>query len=108
MLSCSGEEKKSKKVKTPEDVISHDRMVDILVDYHLTESTIKYYMRYGVNVKQLTEKIYDRVLEKHNITRSDFKYSMDFYSEKPERMEMLYMDVMEKLSSIQSEQRRRK
>lgn len=105
LSACSPSSKRPDKVKTPDHIISHDEMVAILVDYHLAESTLKYYTRYGPETRQLADKIYDTVMEKHHINRKQFRNSMDFYSAKPERMRIVYADVMEKLSSIQSQVR---
>jgi protein involved in sex pheromone biosynthesis len=105
LSGCSPSSKRPDKVKTPDHIINHEEMVAILVDYHLAESTLKYYTRFGPETRQLSDKIYDTVMDKHQISRKQFRNSMDFYSAKPERMRIVYADVMEKLSSIQSQVR---
>ncbi|MFW6020183.1 MAG: DUF4296 domain-containing protein [Bacteroidales bacterium] len=101
--ACSPSSDRPEKVKTPDEIIDHEKMVDILVDYHLSENTIKYYRRYGIKPQQFSEKIYSTVLEKHNITHAEFQRSMEYYTKDTQRMQIVYSDVMEKLSSLQSE-----
>ena len=103
LSSCSSSDHRTKTVDTPDDIINYDQMVDILVDYHLAESTVKYYTRYGAQPKPISEKIYSTVMEKHNITRKEFRKSIHYYTGKTERMQILYSDVMKKLSSLDSE-----
>ena len=103
LSSCSPSKERPEKVETPNDIIEHEKMVDILVDYHLSENTIRYYRRYGIKPQPLSNKLYSTVWEKHNITQKEFQHSLDYYTDDSERMQILYSDVMERLSSLQSE-----
>lgn len=102
LFACSSSDERPKTVNTPDDIIDYKHMVNILVDYHLAESTVKYYTHYGAQPKPISEKIYAMVLDKHNITRAEFRKSIKYYTSDTEYMQVLYSDVMEKLSSLDS------
>lgn len=102
LFACSSSGKRPETVDTPEDIIDYEQMVDIVVDYHLAESTVKYYTRYGAQPKPISEKVYAAVFEKHNISRAEFRKSIKYYTADTERMQILYSDVMERLSSLDS------
>ncbi|MFO8086207.1 MAG: DUF4296 domain-containing protein [Bacteroidales bacterium] len=103
LVSCGSQSSRPEKINTPENILSHDKMVDVLVDFHLAESTVKYYTEYGAKPQQIAARIYPEILEKHQISRKEFRNSMDFFTEEPERMQVIYSDVMEQLSSRESE-----
>ncbi|MCF8219489.1 MAG: DUF4296 domain-containing protein [Bacteroidales bacterium] len=103
LASCNPSGRRPEKVKTPDNIINHEKMVDILVDYHLGENTIKYYRRYGIKPQQFSDKIYSTIWTKHNISKEEFDRSLKYYTKDTQRMQIVYSDVMERLSSLQSE-----
>lgn len=107
IFSCSGDQD-SDVAKSPNDVIDYQKMVRILVDYHLAEGSLKYYSRFGASPKILSSKIYTHILEKHSITRKEFRQSIKYYTKDTKRMKILYSDVLDRLSSLQSEIRARR
>ncbi|MEI6124407.1 MAG: DUF4296 domain-containing protein [Bacteroidota bacterium] len=96
--ACSRE----KNVKIPNNIIPPDKMVIILVDFHLAEAVIVDKQQKKEDVNQWTNYYYSSILLKHNITRKKFRDSMKFYTENIEEMEKIYKEVVVELSKTQS------
>ncbi len=88
-------------VKQPEGVLSHDQMVDILVDIHLIEGA-----RSGTQILGDTNSIpdyYAHIYIKHGTTEQDFKTSFDWYTQHPKILKAVYEDVIVALSKLEED-----
>jgi hypothetical protein len=88
-------------VEVPTGMLSHQEMVDILVDVHVIEGA-----RSGTLILGDTNSIpdyYSRIYLKHNTTEQDFKTSFDWYTHHPEKLKMVYEDVIVALSKLEEE-----
>jgi hypothetical protein len=92
---------KSNKDATPSDVLSKDKMVDVLVDVHLAEASLGLERISGPRLDQLTAKKYDSVFMKHQITYEQFKTSYEYYVEHPVVLDDMYQEVINHLSTMQ-------
>ncbi len=88
-------------VRVPPGMLSHQEMVDILVDVHVIEGA-----RSGTLILGDTNSIpdyYSRIYLKHNTTEQDFKTSFDWYTHHPKKLKMVYEDVIVALSKLEEE-----
>jgi hypothetical protein len=88
-------------VELPDGMLSHQEMVDILVDIHVVEGA-----RSGTLILGDTNSIpdyYSRIYLKHNTTERDFKSSFDWYTHHPEKLKLVYEDVIVALSKLEEE-----
>lgn len=98
-VSCSGK----KEPKPPEDVISIEKMEEILYDVQIAEAI---YMRGGQPSKaegrDKAKQLYGRIYEKHDITEEKFKRSYKWYSAHPEILNDIYERLLERYSEDQT------
>lgn len=90
LTACS-----SKEVSVPENVISADAMVPVLVDVHIIEGA-----RNGSLILGDTNNIedyYAKVYEKHGISEEEFKRSFKFYNSEPTLFIPIYEKVLDSL-----------
>ena len=83
--------------------INKDKLVDVLVDIHITDGYLLYS---GTRIDRDRDKIegaYDYVLRKHNITPKQFRNTMKYYSRHTGDYERLYNKVIEKLTKLETE-----
>jgi len=93
----------SSKTNTPDYVIPKEKMVDIIVDIHLTDGM------FTVNTirKEYTRKdsvnYYDKILDNYGYTRKDFDTSVYFYSININEYNKIYIEVLNRLNEIETE-----
>lgn len=84
--------------KTPDYVIPHDKMVDLLVDIHIGESVVDVNRReYGTDSLKKTLK--QSVLLKHGITQEQLDTSLVWYGHNLEEYLEVYDDVIARLEA---------
>ena len=90
-LSCKNQ-------KTPEDILSHEEMVQTMSELYITEEKVN---RLGVNHDSAV-KVFnyfdDKVFEKLGTTDSTFKRSMTYYMERPQELEKIYSALIDSLN----------
>lgn len=98
LLGCGGSNFK----EVPEGVIPRKRMIDLLVDIHLSDAVL-------VNKKFNTNKheyqiegYYKYLYEKHGYNREEIDSSIAFYTRYPDEYSKMYDEVLEKLNTIHS------
>ena len=102
-LSCSEDlgEKPSK-------LITRDRMVEILVDIHLTDAAYQTKRYTNETIKKYSESdYYYSILKKHGIADSVFEKSLLYYSGKPKEFEKIYTRVINKLTLLEQEEKKK-
>ncbi len=90
-------------VPKPEQLISEKQMIEMLVDFHLAESTFQKF-RYDTAMKNNSSvNYYYSVLEKYQVPDSVFEKSFVYYASVPKEFEKMYRKVMNNLSQIEQE-----
>lgn len=82
-------------IHVPQEVISAEQMIPILVDVHIVEGA-----RNGTLILGDTNDIedyYAKIYEKYNITEETFKRSFSFYNSEPDLFIPIYEKVLDSL-----------
>ena len=79
-------------------------MIDVLVDIHLTEATLKIA---GDSLARLNDTTqlrirFAQVFIKHDISPDDFNYSLTYYLEHIEELDKIYKEVINKLTELEA------
>lgn len=79
-------------------------MIDVLVDIHLTEATLKVA---NDSVSRLYDTIdlrkrFALVFKKHDIMPDDFNKSLDYYIEHIESLDKIYVEVINRLTEMEA------
>ena len=77
-------------------------MVQLLVDYHLSEAQIQFNTMTD-DGKSLKQSYYKFIFSKHKTNYAQLKKSFDFYSSHPEIFLKIYDEVIIELSKKQAE-----
>ncbi len=95
MFSCSTE------VKTPEYIIPHDKMVNIIADIHILDGL---FTVNNVRRKFAKDSIdyYNAVFTNYGYTRSDFDTSINFYSNNIDEYDKIYEEVLNRLNEMET------
>ncbi|MCD4788648.1 MAG: DUF4296 domain-containing protein [Bacteroidales bacterium] len=105
LASCT--ERVEDKIKPPDDLITREEMVDIIVDMHIFDAVMASEQKKGgKEVQNQKYYLYNSIMEKHNITRERFDESFKYYQHDFEVMDDIYADVITKLSIMKSEAER--
>lgn len=106
--ACESDRSSSKDYK----IIENDKMVDVMVDVHIIEATLRDKKISGDSLKKLTSDYYQNLFDKHNISRQDFDSSFAYYEDNVGELNNIYEKVIErlnkkqrKLEQVQKEQR---
>lgn len=89
--------------KIPENVLSHEKMVDVMVDVQLAEAILRDKRLSGDDIEKMTNDYYRKVFEKHNITPQKFDTSFAYYEKHIEKFDEVYRDMLVKLNKMQRE-----
>ncbi len=96
MIAC-------KSVKPGKPIIERETFINILIDIHLTESSLMHESPFekGRTIKVMME--YDKIFEKNHVTRDDFMQTFNYYKEHPKEMDALYSDITERMTLKEAE-----
>jgi len=96
ILSCNNQVK-----DVPEDIISEDKMVEVITEIELTQALIKlkFLHQDTLNPQQLFNEVYSDF----NVSKEQFNKSLAFYSQEPKTIENIYVKVIINLSKRQAE-----
>lgn len=88
--------------KTPDYVISHDDMVNIIIDIHVADGLLT-----DNNVRRKLAKkdslnYYNAILNNYGYTRADFDTSVHFYSKNIDEYDKIYEEVLNNLSEMET------
>ncbi len=99
LFACSNE----KKVDIPSNVLSKQKMAEVMLDVHLLEAAMSLNT---YNTDMATSKNpappFD-VFAKYKITKKQYNESFDFYTRHPDLLKDVYQLVLENLSKMQAE-----
>jgi transposase len=90
LLSC-GENKLS------EDILDEDKMVEVLVDIHMTEGLVSTFPIHYDSSRLLYPYFETEIFKKHGITDSVFKKSLEFYLRDIRVMDRIYARTIDSL-----------
>ena len=88
--------------KTPDYVISHDDMVNIIIDIHLTDGLLTHNKVRRKLAKKDTLNYYDAILNNYGYTRADFDTSVYFYSKNINEYDNIYDEVLNRLNEMET------
>ncbi len=88
--------------KTPDYVISHDDMVNIIIDIHLTDGLLTHNKVRRQLAKKDTLNYYDAILNNYGYSRADFDTSVYFYSENINEYDKIYDEVLNSLGEMET------
>ena len=87
----------------PDNVLSQEKMVSVMVDVQLVEAALIVNQLKGDEAKEAAVNYYDSVMKQHNISREKFDMSFKYYAEHPGLMEEIYDEMLNELSKRQAE-----
>ena len=90
-----------KRMKVPDNIVSEEKLVSLLVDIHLTDALLMKEKRPHAEKYEKSIKIYPAVLLKHNIDRTVFDSTIRFYVKYPKVFSLIYDEVLRELSIME-------
>ncbi|RLD25110.1 MAG: hypothetical protein DRI54_05415 [Bacteroidetes bacterium] len=97
-LSCDQNERR------PENIISEDSMVPILVDIQILEATYNNRLIHVEDRNERMERYYKEIFEKHQTSSDLFNESYSYYEEHPAILQAIYEVVLEKLEAMETKE----
>ena len=88
----------------PLGTLSEEQMIDVLVDIHLTEATLKIANDSLARVSDTAElrNRFAQVFRKHDIEPDDFNASLNYYLEHIEEIDKIYTEVINRLTALEA------
>ena len=91
-------------VEEPKNLISEEKMIELLVDIHLAESTYSTRKGRDSTLKNSDPAdFYHSVLNEYQMPDTVFVKSYVFYASQPKNFEKMYRRVMNKLNEMEQE-----
>lgn len=91
-------------LEKPENLLSKNKMVEMLVDIHIAEATYQNMRGRDTIVRNSSSaNFYYSILEKHEVVDSVFEKSFVYYAAFPKEFEKIYRDVTNKLSEMEQD-----
>lgn len=86
-------------VETPENLLPKEKMITVLIDFHLREAAVQ-----GASMNAEDEKIVkghaiDKVLAKHGVDSASFTTSYDYYLKQVEQLNEIYDTVLDSIET---------
>lgn len=100
LVACA--ENEEQPVAPPADVLHHDTMVNVLVDFHILESSLILNVMQDDKAPGDSTRYYN-IYKAHNISRERFDASFRYYAARPEELNEIYERVLERLNTMQAE-----
>jgi hypothetical protein len=97
VASCSG-----LLTSKPSGTLSESKMVDMLVDMHITEATVKFgvdSIEHAIDTTESRNR-FAEVFRNHNVKPEEFNQSMNYYLEHVEELDKIYSEVISRLTEI--------
>lgn len=88
-------------VKPPKDLLSEDRMVEIITDIEIIEGKLHFNNERNGNAEELKVSYYQQLYEHHNITKEQFIDNLNYYTQKPELLENIMTRVVDSITKEQ-------
>lgn len=94
-------------VQLPEGILSKDKMIDVLLDIHVAESSTESRGLTTIQLNQLVSVKYEEVMKKHRTTFRVFEKSFDYYMEHPDQFEEIYLEIVNRLTALEGKAKAR-
>ncbi|MEO6167749.1 MAG: DUF4296 domain-containing protein [Chitinophagales bacterium] len=95
-ISCRpGEE------KAPSGILPKDKMIAVLFDIHVAESSVNSRGMTNIQLNQLVSLKYEDVMKKNGTTYAIFKDSFDYYLHHPDQFEEIYQEIVNQLTAME-------
>lgn len=100
LISCGN----GKSVSIPDDVLSKEKMVQVMTDMHLLEASMNLNIvsASGDNPGKDIENRTAVIFKKNEVTKEQYERSFAFYTEHTELLSELYTEVLNNLSQLQA------
>jgi hypothetical protein len=95
IVSCTQESPLDVK---PVNLISEEKMVDILIDVHLTESALSLKNFNRDSSMRLYAYYKEDIYQDHKITESQFRESFDYYARHAKKFDAIYAAVIDSIA----------
>jgi len=102
-FSCKQNKDELTTVKEPVNLISTEKMIDLITEVHIAEALIIQRQTHGQNVPYYTALYFKTILKKFNITRKEFYENMEYYSYDSKKLDDIYTEVITNLTKKQTE-----
>ena len=89
------------KNRPPEDILSEDKMVEILVDIHLAEGLVSTFPIHYDSSRALYPYFELEIFKKHGLPDSVFKKSLEYYMRDVKVMDRVYARTIDSLNVIE-------
>lgn len=99
LFSCG----EKKQVKIPENILSKEKMVAVMVDIHIVEASMNLNLIPSGSITPKSEYYYS-ILKSNHITKKQYDESSKFYFEHVELLNEVYEGVLKELSKKQAEE----
>jgi len=88
----------------PAGTLSEEEMIEILVDIHLTEATLRVGNDSVARLKDTTElrTRFAEAFRKNKVEPDDFNQSLNYYLEHIEQLDKIYTEVISRLSEMEA------
>jgi len=88
----------------PSGTLSEKQMIDVLVDIHLTEATMKIANDSLARLNDTTQmrQRFAEVFKKNDIDPDDFNASLDYYLKHIEDLDKIYVEVINRLTELEA------
>ncbi len=98
LFSCG--KKKEAKVKKA-DIISRNKMINVLVDCYLVEGALLANQQEGIYLKEYSKFYYDNIFKKHKVTRNQIFDSMEYYCFNIKELSKMQIEIHNQLIALQ-------
>ncbi len=88
------------KQKTPDYLLSEDKMVAVIIDMHLIETANNLKL---IPEDSIYQKDFSSIFATHEVTKEAYDSSLFYYVTKTDRMDKIYDKVLEDLYELESE-----
>lgn len=102
IFSC-GDSKSIDEKNKPENLISVEKMIDIIVDVQLVEASLIKKRGKNEDTDFYSNNFYENIFKKFNITKDQYDLSLEYYKNNIEVFEMIYQKVSDSLLIIKKE-----
>ncbi len=98
-FSCDSEPLE-KNMPKDEDIVSEEKMTEIIIDLNLIDGAIKANRHNIDSIK--TNAFFESVLEKHHLTEELLDKNLKYYTQRPEEMELIYEKAIAQMTEAQA------
>jgi hypothetical protein len=87
-------------IPTPEPYYDDQKMIEVLVDMHLTEALISTQVNLSDSLSKQTEEEYRQLFKRHQITKEGFQKNVEYLSHKMDQFSSFMDRVVDSLNVL--------